>query len=101
MKKLSLIILVLFIFSVNIHSQEHKYLPDEYSETVTISEPASKVASVNLTGNFSELVVEVGYPDRSPSYPRIYNNSTYPLLGHFVTVLCLVLMLPNSEGQFL
>lgn len=82
MKKLLLFILIIFFTSVNIYPQASKYLPD-YIETAALSEPASKVTSVNLTGNFNELVVAVGFPDRNPPYPRIYNSSTYPLLGTF------------------
>jgi len=38
---------------------------------------------VNLTGNFQELVVAIGFSDRSPAFPTINNNPDYPNPGTF------------------
>jgi hypothetical protein len=41
------------------------------------------INSVNLTGNYKELVIAIGFPDRDNSYPVLQSNEQFPLLGAF------------------
>lgn len=83
MKKKIIVLFLLFISSNYLFSQVHPYLPDAFSETYTYIKPQNKIQSIPFTGDFTDLVIAVGFPDRAPTYPQITNNSSYPKLGVF------------------
>jgi tetratricopeptide (TPR) repeat protein len=60
-----------------------RYYSDAFMQQPTATQASTKVTSINLTGNFHELVIAIGFPDRNPYYPRLYANSDYPLIGVF------------------
>lgn len=69
--------------------------PQDFNEPIDYIEPQSVekisalessqlyVSSINLTGNFHDLVVVVGFSDKDHGYPTMQNSDLYPLIGAF------------------
>jgi len=53
------------------------------SQSYSPSSLQTYVSSVNLTGNFNELVIVVGFSDKYNEYPTLQTSDFYPLLGAF------------------
>ncbi len=80
--------LLLVLLSVHlIFSQIKPQILDSLDVPDAFEDPEYKITSLNLTGNFNELVICVGFPDLpfSLDYPTInHDNSGYfPKLGTF------------------
>ncbi|MCU7492671.1 MAG: T9SS type A sorting domain-containing protein [Ignavibacteria bacterium] len=88
MKK-SLIVILSFLLFNALYGQYTGYSPDIVlklntgSQQTLATTATAYVSSVNLTGNFNELIIVVGFPDRTHSYPRLTNDAEFPLLGAF------------------
>lgn len=84
------IIITLLIFVTTGFSQNNIF--NTPIDTIIQDEPASdspyQITSLNLTGFIEVMVLVIGFPDRSHSWPQIsnhpsYPNEEYPLLGAF------------------
>jgi len=80
MQKLSIVIFLLCINFINLFSQSQTLNDTMLSVS---SSSSVYVSSVNLTGNFNELVIVGGFSDRTHDYPTINTNANCPPLGAF------------------
>lgn len=84
MKIIFKIIILLSVF-LPLYGQSYEMncldnIEDVENENVTT---IMMMTPVNLTGDFQELVVAVGFSDRNPAFPTINNNPAYPNPGTF------------------
>ena len=78
-------ILILALSTLRIFSQSIDSPLDIITSNIQYNPSQPYVSSVNLTGNFNELIIPVGFPDRADTlgFPQITTNNDYPLLGQF------------------
>jgi tetratricopeptide (TPR) repeat protein len=85
MKTIVILFLSIILYNGYSNCQQISGVLDEIPFDSTFQQPSEKVSSINLTGNFNELVISVGFPDRPTTldYPIIVNNDIYPVCGVF------------------
>lgn len=78
-------ILILAVSTLRIFSQSIDSPLDIITSNIQYNPSQPYVSSVNLTGNFNELIIPVGFPDRNSTwgFPQISTNNDYPLVGQF------------------
>lgn len=82
MKNIKFVTLLVFTYTNLIFTQNAPAVLDIINSAPT-QEPTTMTSTINLSGNFQELVIPVGFSDYNPSYPQITQNKNYPPLGVF------------------
>jgi len=83
MKKIILLFVFFSITKITFAQVMTSFNKDAFLHQPLVTEATVKISSINLTGNYHELVIAIGFPDRNPTYPRVWASMSYPLLGIF------------------